>query len=247
MPEFLRTHPVTTSRISDSRGRAETYPYKQYPDSLNYQLTKAKIQVITSSNLAETEKQFQARLNQGTTEQRTVARYALGLIAIDSQRFKEAENTLKELVKTYPNQPQYATALARNASEAHDFQTALSRYKLLMEQYPENEAIKIEYIRSLLKVGDALQAKSQLAALNQQTQGTPIYWELLAQTYSGLNQPAESHRYLAEYYYATGQNHDAILQIKLAQQSKGLNYQLAAILDERLRFFFAQEEARRQR
>jgi len=247
VPEFLRTHPVTTSRISDSRGRAETYPYKQYPDSLNYQLTKAKIQVITSSNLAETEKQFQARLNQGTTEQRTVARYALGLIAIDSQRFKEAENTLKELVKTYPNQPQYATALARNASEAHDFQTALSRYKLLMEQYPENEAIKIEYIRSLLKVGDALQAKSQLAALNQQTQGTPIYWELLAQTYSGLNQPAESHRYLAEYYYATGQNHDAILQIKLAQQSKGLNYQLAAILDERLRFFFAQEEARRQR
>jgi len=31
IPEFLRTHPVTASRISDTRGRAETYPYKQYP------------------------------------------------------------------------------------------------------------------------------------------------------------------------------------------------------------------------
>jgi predicted Zn-dependent protease len=32
-PEFLRTHPVTASRIADTRGRAETYPYRQVPDS----------------------------------------------------------------------------------------------------------------------------------------------------------------------------------------------------------------------
>ena len=29
IPEFLRTHPVTASRISDTRGRAEKYPYRQ--------------------------------------------------------------------------------------------------------------------------------------------------------------------------------------------------------------------------
>ena len=53
IPEFLRTHPVTASRISDTRGRAETYPYKQYPDSLDYQLTKAKIRVLTTTDTAE--------------------------------------------------------------------------------------------------------------------------------------------------------------------------------------------------
>jgi predicted Zn-dependent protease len=79
-------------------------------------------------------------------------------------------------------------------------------------------------------------------------QRLPIYWELLAQAYSDLNQPAESHRYLAEYYYAMGQTKDAILQIKLAQESKGLNFQLSAILSERLHFFFNQEqEAKRNR
>jgi predicted Zn-dependent protease len=60
-----------------------------------------------------------------------------------------------------------------------------------------------------------------------------------------LNQPAESNRYLAEYYYASGQTKDAILQIKLAQKSKGLNLQLSAILNERLNFFINEEEARR--
>ena len=91
IPEFLRTHPVTASRISDTRGRAETYPYKQYPDSLGYQLTKAKIRVLTSTDNAETLKYFKTRSTQGTTEQRTVARYGLGLSALNSQKFTEAE------------------------------------------------------------------------------------------------------------------------------------------------------------
>jgi predicted Zn-dependent protease len=84
--------------------------------------------------------------------------------------------------------------------------------------------------------------------LKPKTQQQPIYSQLLAQVYSDLNQPAESHRYLAEYYYATGQTKDAILQIKLAQKSKGLNFQLSSILNERLNFFINQEEeARRNR
>ena len=79
-------------------------------------------------------------------------------------------------------------------------------------------------------------------------QRLPNYWELLAQTYSDLHQLAESHRYLAEYYYAMGETPDAILQIKLAQASKGLNFQLSSILSERLNFFYAQQiEAKRNR
>ncbi len=242
IPEFLRTHPVTASRISDTRGRAETYPYKQYPDSLGYQLTKAKIRVLTSTDDADTLKYFQSRSTQGTLEQRTVARYGLGLYALNAQKFTEAESIFQQLSKEYPNQAQYVTALARTALESKNYSAALARYKKLTEQFPDNEAIKLEYITSLLKAGNADQARKNLFQLRPKTQRLPIYSQLLAQVYSDLNQPAESHRYLAEYYYSTGQINDAILQIKLAQKSKGLNLQLSAILNERLNFFINQEE-----
>jgi predicted Zn-dependent protease len=248
VPEFLRTHPVTTSRISDTRGRAETYPYKQYPDSLGYQLTKAKIHVMTASNMDEAHKYFQARLTQGTPEQRTVARYAMGLIALNGQKYKEAEDTFQALTKAYPEQPQYSAALARTALESKNYPVALDRYQKLVKQFPDNDAIKFEYISSLLKVGKAEQARKNLVSLNPETQKLPIYWQLLAQAYGALNQPAESHRYLAEYYYAMGQTNDAILQIRLAQESRGLNFQLSSILAERLNFFLTQEqEAKRNR
>jgi predicted Zn-dependent protease len=242
VPEFLRTHPVTASRISDTRGRAETYPYKQYPDSLGYQLTKAKIRILTDTDTAAAHEYFQTRLTQGTTEQRTVARYGIGLLALKEEKYKDAEVIFQALARQYPEQPQYATALARAALDARNYNIAVNRYQILIEQFPDNAAIKLDYITSLLKTGKTEQARKNLHALNPETQKLPIYWQLLAQAYSDLNQPAESHRYLAEYYFAMGQNKDAILQIRLAQEAKGLNFQLSSILSERLKFFLTQEQ-----
>ncbi len=246
VPEFLRTHPVTASRISDTRGRAETYPYKQYLDSMSYQLTKAKIRVLTNAiDDKQTLTYFQTRLNQGTPDQREVAKYGMGLILLKMQKYSEAERILQELAQKSPQQPQYATALARIALESKDFETALIRYKKLAESYPENDAIALETINCLLKVRKPELAKQSLAKLSEHTQKLPVYWQLLAQTYSDLKQPAESHRYLAEYYYAIGQTQDAILQIKLAQKSKGLTFITSSILNERLHYFQTQQiEAR---
>ncbi|MDD1606227.1 MAG: M48 family metalloprotease [Methylococcaceae bacterium] len=242
IPEFLRTHPVTASRISDTRGRAETYPYKQYPDSLAYQLTRAKIRVLTDTNTTEVQKYFQTKLNQGTSEQRTVAQYGMGLVALAMQKYSDAEAIFQSLAKTYPNQVQYGAALARTALEARNYDVALDRYKKLIGQFPNKEAIKLEYAESLLKTGNANQAQKVLLALNPDTQRLPVYTELLAQVYGNLHQAAESHRYLAEHYYSTGHTPEAILQIRLAKNSKGLTPQLNAILNERLSFFVNKEK-----
>ena len=246
VPEFLRTHPVTASRISDTRGRAETYPYKQYSDSLGYQLIRAKLQVVGSKDDAGTAKLFNSKLTQGTAEQRMVARYGTGLLALKGQRHKDAESIFQDLAKQHPTQPHYATALARTALESKNYVVALARYQKLTEQFPNNEAIKLEYITTLVRAEEPQTAKKNLALLSYKTQKLPAYYELLAQVYNDLKQPAESHRYLAEYYYTMGQIQDAIFQIRLARQSKGINTHLSAILRERHNFFLNEQlEARR--
>jgi len=248
IPEFLRTHPVTTARISDTRGRAENYPYKQYPDSLGYQLAKAKLRVLTAADPADALKHFQSGLKHGTEEQRTVARYGLGLTQLSLQKFKDAEAVFQQLTQEYPEQPQYSAALARTSLESKNYPVALAQYQKAVAQFPNNEAIKLEYITSLLKAGNPEQARQMLISLKPKSQQQPLYYELLAQTYSDLNQQAESHRYLAEYYYAMGQTKDAVMQIKLAQKSPGLNFYLSSILNERLNFFIDElESARRDR
>ena len=239
VPEFLRTHPVTASRISDTRGRADNYPYKQYPDSLAYQLIKTKLQVLLSRDDHEIRAILQARLNQGLPEQHTVATYGLGLLALKMQNFAEAETIFQTLTQANPEQPHYAAALARTALEASNYKLALTRYQKLTAQFPDNDAIKLEYVGALLKTANPVAAKNLLLTTSLKTQSLPVFSELLAQIYGDLNQPAESHRYLADYYFATGETQQAILQIRLAQQIKGIAPQMVSILREKLAFLWS--------
>ena len=191
-------------------------------------------------------KHFIALGMQGTTEQRAVATYGIGLVYLETQQFEKANEIFAQLMEQYPNQPQYISALARTAADSHNFEKANSLYAKAVSNFPSNEAIKIEYIRSLLKNAQPALALQVLQTLTDKQKNQPIYYELLAQTQADLHHPGESHRYLAEYYYATGQTQEAIMQIRLAREEKDLSYQLLAIINERLNFYLSEEEEKRK-
>ncbi|NOR68543.1 MAG: M48 family metalloprotease [Methylomarinum sp.] len=244
IPEFLRTHPVSASRISDTRGRSNKYPYKQYPDSQGYLFTKAKLRVITAKNKKIALDYFKSREHLGTKEQQAIARYGIALIQLESLNYLAAESIFQQLATQYPEQPHYAYALAKTALEAQQYEKALKLFKQGLNHFPSNNALKTEYISTLLKAKRPKKAKAILQSLPYQMKQQPLYFELLAETYAELNQPAESHRYIAEYYYAIGQTKFAILQINLAKKAKDINFYLQAILNERLSFFINEEKQR---
>ncbi|MBE0468756.1 MAG: M48 family metallopeptidase [Methyloprofundus sp.] len=240
-PEFLRTHPITTSRIADTRGRAETYPYRQVPNSQDYLLTKAKLHVSSKqSSLKDLITYFQAQIEQGTAEQRAAMQYGLGLSYLKQQKSNQAESIFLNLNKLYPKQVHYLTALAQVSVEKQDFANAKDLYLKLQQQFPNNPDFKFEYIAILLKSDQVQQALQLLKLIPYENQQHPRYYLLLAQSYGKLNQAVNLHRYMAEYYYSIGQTDSAIVQIKLAQKAKDLNFYLSSILEDRLNFFIAE-------
>ncbi len=245
VPEFLRTHPVTVSRIADTRGRAEQYPYRQYPDSLTYALIKAKLKVATATDYAAVLRFFQNNKQQGLPEQRAVAQYGEALMYLKMQKTVPAELLLQPLVSRYPNEAHYLTALARVALEAKQYDKALKLYQQAVKRFQSNYAVKFEYVMSLLKAGQPKLAQQILQSLSGVRQEKLLYLELMSQSYAELKQHAQSHRYLAEYYYAIGSTETAILQIKLAQKMKPLDHYLVEILEDRLQFFMAEQSQQR--
>lgn len=246
IPDFLRTHPVTTSRISDTRGRANQYAYQHYPSSIDYLLTQAKLRVLTANNSQQTLDYFRLHKQQGTQQQRDIASYGLGWALLDVQQFKQAQTIFRTLKDKYPNQFQYLNALAYATLEQKKYPAALKLYQQELRKFPNNTAVNLDYIQALLKAKQTKLAQQKLQQLDISIKQQPLYFELLAQTYADLNQMAESQRYLAEYYYLIGLTKTAILHIKLAQKSKPMNFYLRAILSERLRFFTAEELERHE-
>ncbi|NOQ15214.1 MAG: M48 family metalloprotease [Methyloprofundus sp.] len=243
-PEFLRTHPITSSRISDTRGRAAKYPYRQVPDSQDYRLTKAKLRLTsTQTTLNDLIIYFRNKIEQGTPKQRAAMQYGLGLCYVKQQKFQQAKVIFRQLSKQYPMQRQYLTALAQVAVNKRDTEGAKKLYLQLQQKFPDDIDFQFEYISILLKSNQNQLALQHLKLIDYKYQRHPQFFLLLAQAYGNLAQGVNSHRYMAEYHYATGQTNAAIMQIKLAQQNKNLNFYLSAILEDRLNFFMTEMQA----
>ena len=244
MPDFLLTHPVTVSRISDTRNRAEKYPYRQYPDSFTYQIIRAKVRVQFTRNPKEVVGYFNGIQNQGTKQQQDVARYGLALSLVADGRADEGIKLLQELVTEYPHQSHFINALAKVEMDRQNVAKAMEVFAQARARFPESMAIKLNYIKALLQVHKAEPARVLLEEMVHGVVAPDIY-ELLAKAYSGLGNEAESHRYLGEAYYADGQTNVAILQMKLARKFSGHNFYLNAVIDERLQKFIEEEKDRR--
>jgi predicted Zn-dependent protease len=245
MPEFLLTHPVTVSRISDTRGRAEQFPYKQYPDSMAYRIVKAKVRVETASP-RQALGYFIAMKGQGTKVQQDVNAYGLALALGKNSRGDEARPVLQRLALAYPDQSQFANALAELELDAKNFAKAAQLFDAALQRFPGNRALTLNDVRASLLTGKPAEAGKLLHDYTRYHPATPEVYELMAETYSKMGSEAESHRYLGEAYYAAGQTRTAILQFRLAQKVAGDNFYLNSVIDERLRELLAEEAARRK-
>lgn len=241
-PEFLRTHPVTASRISDTRGRAERFPYRQYLDSVGYQLLKAKLRVLTGIKPSTTIKYFEKRLNRGTETQKTVAHYGYALALAGANRYPEARKILSQLIKANPERLEFFNALAKSEMEAGRTAESLALYSRAVGRFPDNRSLTLDYAAALLKAGRYEEARVLLNAYLRTHKATPDIYQLLSRSHGNLGHSAQSHRYIAEYYYSTGQLEPAITHVRLGLKNARGNQYLSAVLEERLKIFVAEEE-----
>jgi predicted Zn-dependent protease len=101
-------------------------------------------------------------------------------------------------------------------------------------------------VRTLLTNQKAEQARKLLQQYSLRHKPGPGIHELMAEIYSQLGQQAESHRFVAEYYYASGQTRAAIQQLRLAKSIAGDDRYVSAVIDERLKELREEELDRRK-
>jgi predicted Zn-dependent protease len=246
LPEFLLTHPVTVSRISDTRGRSEQFGYRQYPDSMAYQIVKAKLRVQTVANPKAALEYFRAVNGQGTKVQQDITLYGMALALVKLGRNDEARPMLQRLVLAYPNQSQFANALGSLEMDSRHYAKAAQLYDQALQRFPGNRALTLNQARALLMAGKAQDARKLLHDYGRYHKPTPEVYELLAEVYSRLGSEAESHRYTAEAYYAAGQTRAAILQLQIARKTAGDNFYLNSVIDDKLSQWVAEERARKE-
>lgn len=231
VPEFLRTHPITGSRIAETRARAENYPQRpQKRDAKQFYLMREKLRVMTADDLDELVSHYQDKLDGADQDTADVSRYGYALALMKMNNHTAARQALMPLVKKDEDRLTYQLALADIEMAVGNTNAALAIYADYQRLYPDDQALSMKQVEALLRVGQPREASNVLQRqLDVGEQSRELY-RLLAKAHEQMGNQSESHMWLAESYYQSGQLAAAADQLRIAADyARGDEYQRAKI------------------
>ena len=232
-PEFLLTHPVSESRIADTRNRAEQYPAGGIKDSLRYQLMRARVGLIYEDTPGLAAKRFRSMLEENP--KLDAARYGLALAQVKGGQHKQARETLAPLLQKAPNEPAYNLAQIELDIASSQLDAAQSRIARLLTLYPNSYPLQQARVDLLMKQGRAEDAERALDELLENRPKDPDVWYLVAEVRGLSGNTIGLHQARAEYFALVGDFDQAIEQLDFAKRRASNNFQLASRIDARQR------------
>lgn len=240
-PEFLLTHPVSESRIADTRNRAEQYDGQGTVDSLYYQLIRARLQLTFEGTAGLALKRFRSQLEDDPTLDS--ARYGLALALIRASQLDEAGKQLDTLLKKTPSSIIYNLAAVDLEISRKQYKQASQRVDNLLKSHPRNFPLLKAKYEVQLKQNDIAGAEDTINLLLKQRPNDPDIWFEVSEVRGLSNNIIGLHEARAEYFARVGDYGQAIEQLDYARRRASNNFPRAARIDARQQALINEEQA----
>lgn len=230
-PEFLLTHPLTESRISDSKNRARQYQRKVYTDSLNFQLMKMRAEL----HHAKEPKNQLIKWQRATGANGEARRYGIVIALIELERWDEAEKQLADLLREDPGRIAYTIAHSDILLGQKKTAQAIAVLREELDLSPGNHPLTMQLAYVLEKSGRYKEADTVLSAHSERRPTDPALWYQLAEIRGLAGNILGVHMARAEYFYLNAQFDRAKSQLQYAYPLTGNNAFLQGKIKQRLR------------
>lgn len=243
VPEILQSHPVTTSRIAESRNRARRLERRETTDSISYRLARARIEANMPSNPRSAVANFEAKPEPDSAENR----YGRGLALTRLGRHDEAERLFRDLLTEYPGVIAYRTALGQALANSGLDAQAIDVFQTGVTLFPRNVPLTVAYAETLIRTGQPEKAHRLLLDLLNNVRPTPEQIRLIARAANAEGDTLNAYYYMGEYYVSIGNLPLAMNQLRLALELPDAHTVDRARLQARLKELrdFLPEEQRR--
>ena len=242
VPEYLSTHPLTLSRISDSEARARQFKGAYAVNSTDFNYARARAVALTK-HPGELVAHYRAK-SRASEEFLDTEHYTYALALSEVGQHAQALRELKKIPIKADNR--LSVQLADAQIHLAMGQTRLARAALesLDKIYPDSLPVTYYLAQSLIKEDRARYALEKLDQLSHKHAQHPVIDKMKARAASKAHMPWRSHESMSDYYSAHGQLESAMEQIELALQSLGIDSSSKARIEAR-KVQLRQQEAQR--
>ena len=233
-PSYLRTHPLTFERLADVQNRVESTPYRQVPDTLDFQLVRAKLKA-TLDPLRDARAFFDESLKERKFLSETASRYGLTRTLLRAKDYPGARREYATLQKTAPPNAMIALLGCEIEFAAGGAAPAAACYREAGVRFPYHRALLYAQLDLMLEerqAEDALKIIEDRLRFNSEDR--QLYLRQ-SRAYAQLGRMAAQHRALAEAYFRQGNLTGAVEQLQIASRSRDGDFYEMSAIEARLR------------
>lgn len=235
-PEYLRTHPMTVSRIAEARDRAGRLNVRNPFDDDRFHLVQSRLRVLMASQPDEAIEYYRGRLSEHKGVE-SANRYGLALALIGASRHAEAATEVTWLLEQDADHQLYRLLEADLLMARDRIDAGLDAYGQLYAAYGQSETVAVPYARALLRSGSPSNAELAAEILATELRRRPEdlnVSEMLAFAADRAGDPVRASEVVAENYYQRGGLPQAIEQLERILDQQSLDYYQRARITARL-------------
>ncbi len=262
-PDFLRTHPVTTTRISEAKDRAEelrkqaggpealsdeplnpalpgrvheSLSLSHGPDPLGFAFARERLRVLSASSPAEALAEYRRRELAGDSLGEA-ERYGYALVLTRTGEAPAALDILDALATTHSDRYWLDLARAEALERSGQRSAADASFGRLLDRQPRNRAIAMSYAVLLAERGTreaGLAAQAVLRPVLGDSPFDPALQESFGRACELAGDLPRAAEAFAEAAFLSGRAEDALNQLQRLKDSAGIDYVQRARIDARI-------------
>ncbi len=212
VPEILRTHPLTTTRIAEARSRAAEMPdIKKPAPSLEFTLMRARARVLSADLPSRAVSDFDAHIKAGRNTDDN--RYGLAFALAQLGQYERALKILSDLNERHPKQPNIQLLLGQLQMQQGEREAGLATLERTLRLYPRYAPAILGYAEGLMTAGKPEEARQVLLS-REQALGTQLRtYSLLAQAARESGNMIEASYQMASFLFLRGDAGLALAQL----------------------------------
>lgn len=232
LPEFLLTHPLSTSRLSDLARRVADSPRKALVNHPEFQFIQVRLQVAYSKQLDDLIAAFRNSLDaQSNTE---ASRLGLSLALLRKADITGARAALAPLLASDPDRLDFRISDIDLDLATRNYANAYAKARRSLSLFPHQPSVLQRLSQAALPLGkaDELRVDLERAVLTRPNDNN--LWRMLADCALKQQDALGVFRARAEYLFLEGRQQAAEDQLSNALRLAGDNYSLSTQLQRRL-------------
>lgn len=226
IPEFLLTHPISSSRVTDAFNAADQVetPFNT-KNSLNYEFIRGRLQIRYEDIPLNSVRKMKGLLEKDPYSNEN--RYALSLAYKISGQHKEALKIINSLIIENPKNLILVNTKAEILLDEGKSEDALEVVNIFLNISPKNYPLSVLKAKILAYDKKLFAAEELIRDQLLRRNNDPYLWLYLSEIQRDSKNVIGYHQSRAEYYLLLGQYEDALNQLQFALKLTESNFQVS--------------------